>query len=529
MLENYTYTYDKADNVTAQILNGGTTSYTYDVLNQVTGSGTTTYSYGANGNRNMSGYTTGPNNQLTSDGVWNYTYDSEGNLTKKVNIATGETWTYGYDNQNHMTWALDVNNAGTTLTLATYTYDVFSQRIEKDVWTQTSGTTTVTRYGLDNGSAWADLTGSNALQTRYLRGNIVDQLFARESAGALSWYLTDWEGSVRNVTDNTGVVQDTITYDAFGNITSETNAAAGGNYKFTGRERDPETGLQYHRARYYDTSTARWTTQDPLGFLPGDPNVYRYVQNQSTMATDPTGLWKILRNRKPRAWAIPEPGDTIDKLATLIHLDAKEWPKWLKGKLDGKDLCDAPGLNENTPLGANQILGANGATGFTVPNTGYIDIFPGHNAWSGLLRTIAMAWYSQRLRVIITLSPTEAHMASHIKDPNLYKYAFIGHGGGGGTLGNETDDSALGPGFAVPAFKIAGMFLFGCGTNELAPMWSTYVSSSGMLITADGLQSLYRYRLMVYIGGQLSYIFEKDMFLGHISNWVLEALGSVLP
>ena len=54
-LENYTYTYDHADRVTAETLNGSATTYAYDATNQlttvITGAGTTTYSYDANGNR----------------------------------------------------------------------------------------------------------------------------------------------------------------------------------------------------------------------------------------------------------------------------------------------------------------------------------------------------------------------------------------------------------------------------------------------------------------------------------------------
>jgi hypothetical protein len=45
----------------------------------------------------------------------------------------------------------------------------------------------------------------------------VDQLFARVAAGgAVGWYLTDREGSIRDITNNTPVVRDHIDYDGFG-------------------------------------------------------------------------------------------------------------------------------------------------------------------------------------------------------------------------------------------------------------------------------------------------------------------------
>src|SRR5262249_47048560 len=86
-----------------------------------------------------------------------------------------------------------------------------------------------------------------------------------------------------------GSLIDTITYDGFDVVTSESSTANGDRYKFTGREFDSESGLQYNDARYYDPKPGRWYEQDPLGLGP-DPNVYRYVRNNPTTAIDPTGL-----------------------------------------------------------------------------------------------------------------------------------------------------------------------------------------------------------------------------------------------
>jgi len=83
---------------------------------------------------------------------------------------------------------------------------------------------------------------------------------------------------------------DEIDYDAFGNIVSETSPANRGLYAYTGREFDVETQLQFNRARYYDATTGRWISQDPLGFDAGDSNLYRYVNNMPTVATDPSGM-----------------------------------------------------------------------------------------------------------------------------------------------------------------------------------------------------------------------------------------------
>jgi hypothetical protein len=128
-----------------------------------------------------------------------------------------------------------------------YVYDPFGQRIEKDVWTSSTGTV-VTRFDYDQGNVWVDLNGSNQLQMRRLYLDGVDQVFARiDSSGNAAWYLPDRMGSIRDITDNTGAVQDHINYDGFGNVTSESNPTFGDRYKWTGRETDAETGLQFNR------------------------------------------------------------------------------------------------------------------------------------------------------------------------------------------------------------------------------------------------------------------------------------------
>ena len=143
-------------------------------------------------------------------------------------------------------------------------------------------------------------TCSNTLTTRRLYLDAIDAIVARiaTTGGIVAWYLTDRLGSVRDLTDTTGAVQDTITYDGFGNVLSETNPSFGDRYKFTAREFDSATGLQYNRARYYDPTIGRWTSQDPLGFDGGDANLYRYVKNTPTRSTDPTGLGPLEDQKK---------------------------------------------------------------------------------------------------------------------------------------------------------------------------------------------------------------------------------------
>ncbi len=60
-------------------------------------------------------------------------------------------------------------------------------------------------------------------------------------------------------------------------------------YRYTGKERDEETGLYYHGARYYAAWLGRWTAADPAGLVDG-PNLYEYVTGDPILLMDPDGM-----------------------------------------------------------------------------------------------------------------------------------------------------------------------------------------------------------------------------------------------
>ncbi len=161
---------------------GGFNTYTYDATDQVTDADGTAYSYDADGNPTGAGDVVGSNNELTNDGTWTYTYDAAGNLVEKSKGAGLETWYYGYDTLNRLTSVEQTSN-GTSLTYAvTYSYDVYGNRYEEQEWA-TGGATTVTYTAYDQGVAWADLTGSMTMQTRYLAGPGVNQWLGADHVG----------------------------------------------------------------------------------------------------------------------------------------------------------------------------------------------------------------------------------------------------------------------------------------------------------------------------------------------------------
>lgn len=99
------------------------------------------------------------------------------------------------------------------------------------------------------------------------------------------------------VEDTTGApVVERYNYTPYGEVTfldasfanPSSTSAIGNEFLYTGRRRDPETGLQYSRRRYYHPPLGRWLTQDPIGY-DGGWNLYAYVDGAPIVAVDPSG------------------------------------------------------------------------------------------------------------------------------------------------------------------------------------------------------------------------------------------------
>jgi RHS repeat-associated protein len=122
---------------------------------------------------------------------------------------------------------------------------------------------------------------------RYVHGPGIDQVLARTTNGTTPvYYLTDHLGSVVQEVDATQAVTLDREYDPWG---VPVHGGATSGYAFTGREWDSETMLYSHRARYYNPSSARFISEDPIG-LAGGLNGYAYISNGPTRYNDPFGL-----------------------------------------------------------------------------------------------------------------------------------------------------------------------------------------------------------------------------------------------
>ena len=178
-----------------------------------------------------------------------------------------------------------------------YSYDVLGRKASRTE----NGITE--RYLHEGNHVVADLYDNLWYHRVYAYGSGIDNILTMttygngSSSGTLYHYLKDHQNSVIALTDSSGTVVETYEYDAYGNTrvfdaagTELTESAYGNRYTFQGREIDWSTGLIHFRARWYDPSTGRWLSKDPVG-IRGGLNQYVAFGNNPVNFIDPMGEW----------------------------------------------------------------------------------------------------------------------------------------------------------------------------------------------------------------------------------------------
>jgi len=143
-------------------------------------------------------------------------------------------------------------------------------------------------YDGDNLLEEMDVAG-NAL-ARYAQTQRIDEQLAMLRPSTASYYESDGLWSITSLSNGIGAVANTYTYDSFGNITNFTGTLTN-PFRFTDREFDIETNLQFSRHRYYDPSLGRFLAEDLIRFEEKNPSLYWYVANRPTNLVDPLGLF----------------------------------------------------------------------------------------------------------------------------------------------------------------------------------------------------------------------------------------------
>ena len=241
--------------------------------------------------------------------------DKNGNMTtvpKPSSLANGLTCEY--DAWNRL---VEVKDGATVV--AKYEYDGLNRRIKKHLDSQSpadpDGLDTYVHYFYN--SSWQILETrqtttesdqpeslqpkyQNVWSPRYIDAPILrDENTDQDSLcdDQRLYYLTDANHNVTTLTDTAGDAVEHYLYDPYGKVTiydggwSSTRSTSSYNnvVLYTGRELDPESGIMHYRNRYYHTALGRFLSRDQIAYGSGDRNLYRYVVNGPTNATDPSG------------------------------------------------------------------------------------------------------------------------------------------------------------------------------------------------------------------------------------------------
>ena len=267
-------------------------------------------------------FTYDPLNRLQTAGTsssWGntYTYDSRGNLTGKNSLSgrsQGESWTDTSDANNHMNgYGYDL--AGNLSSINGVIYNIFNA---ENQWV--SQTTYNVSYLYDgdghrvvaSGGAsgtrvyWHDVTG-NVIEENdqndsvvneylYLGGQRIARVYEQFSP---YYYYGDHLGTSRVIADQNGNKCYDADYFPWGDEEHVFVNSCAQNYKFTGKERDPDMGVDYFGARFYQGGMARFYSPDwsaspldiPYADLtnPQSLNLYSYVNNNPLSKVDKDG------------------------------------------------------------------------------------------------------------------------------------------------------------------------------------------------------------------------------------------------
>jgi len=285
-LMDYEYEYSPTNNITKKTTEQGEHAYQYDELSRLTQATHPVledehYTYDLLSNRLTASNAQGicrydANNALLNYGNTEFEYDPNGNLVKKT---TGTQIThYEYNIKNRL---VRVTNSQDDL-IAEYGYDPIGRRI----WKKVEGIKTYFIYADEGLIGEYDENGTEIKAYGYRPDSIwtTNPLFQKTN-GSYYWYQNDHLGTPQKLIDSQGDVVWEAVYEAFGKARVDVELVEN-HLRFAGQYFDKETGLHYNWHRYYEPTTGRYLSVDPIL----SANLYAYVSGNPLTFIDPLGL-----------------------------------------------------------------------------------------------------------------------------------------------------------------------------------------------------------------------------------------------
>lgn len=221
--------------------------------------------------------------------IYRYAHDANGNM-----LSEHQTRLFDWDHSDRLK-AFRTQVAGSEPSVhAQYLYDAGGMRVKKLTRKQ-GGQYTVTVYigGLfeyHRAVQGATVQENNTLHVMDDQSRIalvrVGTPFPDDTTPAVKYYLGDHLVSSHVVIGGDGSWLNREEYTPYGETSFGSFARK--RYRFTGKERDEESGLNYHAARYYAAWVVRWVSCDPIGIKAGI-NLYPYCKGNPVNFTDHTG------------------------------------------------------------------------------------------------------------------------------------------------------------------------------------------------------------------------------------------------